>query len=302
MCCLTGRVGAALEWLSHNNPYYFDIEISEENLNTLPENGNVFDKVVHIIDDTNNQSEENNDTITDEDIVNLVTETCVPMFGQPTAPEKAEFVLDWPSIDNQSINEFKTCGYVSMAFPCLLAYGKADLRSPREHKITAINYFKHLMNYKDERFAKHPRFRYFALNSIMRWTALRNGGVFVKKNSEFENMTVDKFKEELQKNPNIIKKMMFHNSNLRGTRSYWYARGQELLAMVRQLGLPTLFFTLSAADLHWPDLFHFLSPGEDPNSISEARRRKLIEQNPAKVDAFFMERGDTFISQVQICQ
>jgi len=111
-------------------------------------------------------------------------------------------------------------------------------------------------------------------------------------------MTVSDLKKELNSNPAIIKKIMYYNSNLRGTRSYWYARGQELLAMVKQLGLPTLFFTLSAADLHWPDLFHFLSPGEDPNTMSSTRRRKLVEENPSKVDEFFSLRGRSFIDKV----
>lgn len=108
-------------------------------------------------------------------------------------------------------------------------------------------------------------------------------------------------KKMLEENPNLLKKMMFYNSNLRGTKAYWHARGQELLAMVRQLGLPTLFFTLSAADMHWPDLYKFLlNSDENPNSLTDATRRKLIEENPAKLDAFFVERGDTFITQVNL--
>lgn len=51
--------------------------------------------------------------------------------------------------------------------------------------------------------------------------------------------------------------------------------------------------------MHWPDLYKFLlKPDEDFNSLTDARRRKLIEENPGKVDAFFMERGDAFITEV----
>ncbi|KAE8737685.1 hypothetical protein FOCC_FOCC016848 [Frankliniella occidentalis] len=132
----------------------------------------------------------------------------------------------------------------------------------------------------------------------MRWNALKLGGVFVKKNSEFQDMDLEKLKEKLRENPALLKKILFYNSSLRGTRSYWYARGQELLAMIEQLGLPTLFFTLSAADLHWPDLFHNIAPDEDINTMSESSRRKLIEENPLKVDAFFLKRGENFINQV----
>ncbi len=36
------------------------------------------------------------------------------------------------------------------------------------------------MRYEDGRFAKHPRFRYFALNTEMRWCALQTGKIYIK--------------------------------------------------------------------------------------------------------------------------
>jgi len=33
----------------------------------------------------------------------------------------------------------------------------------------------------------------------------------------------------------------------------------ELLAMIRQLGTPTFFFTLSAADMKWPDVIQTIA-------------------------------------------
>ena len=37
--------------------------------------------------------------------------------------------------------------------------------------------------------------------------------------------------------------------------------------MVKTLGTPTIFFTLSAADLEWPELFDIISPGEDLDNL-----------------------------------
>ena len=37
------------------------------------------------------------------------------------------------------------------------------------------------MMYDDNRFTKHPRFRFFALNTEMRWRALQTGRVYVKQ-------------------------------------------------------------------------------------------------------------------------
>lgn len=211
----------ALSWLQANNPFYADVEFSEENYSTLPENSNVFERVSYVIDDSSPPNQSNNPTPDmEEECQRPISETCVPMMGIPSQRDKASAVLNWPSISKDCINEFNKIGYIAMAFPCLFPTGKADLRSPREKKISPVCYFQHLMKYKDERFAKHPRFRYFALNSVMRWSALQNGGVFVKKNSEFRNMKKADIKKKLEEDPNLFKKMMFYNSNLRGTKAY----------------------------------------------------------------------------------
>jgi hypothetical protein len=62
-----------------------------------------------------------------------------------------------------------------MLFPT----GAADLLAPKARTVTIGNYFKHLMMFQDGRFAKHPRFRYFALNTEMRWCALQTGRIYV---------------------------------------------------------------------------------------------------------------------------
>ncbi|KAK3926023.1 LOW QUALITY PROTEIN: ATP-dependent DNA helicase [Frankliniella fusca] len=76
----------------------------------------------------------------------------------------------------------------------------------------------------------------------------------------------------------------FQSSNIRGTKPYWKSRTGELMDMVEQLGLPTIFLTLSCADLHWPDLF---------------RRKK--EETYCKtyiVDSFFHERVECFLDTI----
>ena len=42
--------------------------------------------------------------------------------------------------------------------------------------------------------------------------------------------------------------------NIRGSPAYWQNELYDVLAMLRSLGIPTWFLTLSAADLHWPEI------------------------------------------------
>lgn len=62
--------------------------------------------------------------------------------------------------------------------------------------------------------------------------------------------------------------------------------------MVDTLGLPTIFFTHSAADLQWPELAHLICP-EDPDSL--ASRVKAVNENPALADWFFCHRVQKFV-------
>ena len=63
------------------------------------------------------------------------------------------------------INDFNTDGYFSCAFPTLFPTGAGDFLGQRQIQVTIGNYFRHLMMYNDSRFAKHPRFRFFAFNT-----------------------------------------------------------------------------------------------------------------------------------------
>ena len=85
----------------------------------------------------------------------------------------------WPPAGETPINEFRTEGYISCAFPTLFPTGAADFVAPRARAVTIGNYFKHLLMYEDGRFARHPCFCYFALplklsNSSFRFSAITN--------------------------------------------------------------------------------------------------------------------------------
>ncbi len=61
---------------------------------------------------------------------------------------------------------------------------------------------------------------------------------------------------------------LHYASSLRGTRQYWFQQRSRLIAMVDMLGLPTVFFTHSAADLQWPELTRLLCPEDSEIQLS----------------------------------
>ncbi|RGB26434.1 hypothetical protein C1646_674788 [Rhizophagus diaphanus] len=56
-----GKVMRALHWLKANNKFYRDIDIDDEILQTLPENGSFAEKLPQFTDDRTNSSEEESD-------------------------------------------------------------------------------------------------------------------------------------------------------------------------------------------------------------------------------------------------
>ena len=102
--------------------------------------------------------------------------------------------------------------------------------------------------YQDGRFARHPRFRYFALNTEMRWRSLQAGRIYVRQHPHDAQLSVDELREMIGHEGEAFSNRVLHYATtLRGTRQYWFKQRSRLIAMVDTLGLPTVFFTHSAA-------------------------------------------------------
>ena len=159
--------------------------------------------------------------------------------------------------------------------------------------ITAGQYFTHLMKYDDGRFAKHPRFRFFALNTEMRWRANETGRVYIRQHPGEAHLTVDDLRDMIgREGERFSNKVVHYGASLRGARQYWFRERNHLIAMIDTLGLPTIFFTHSAADHQWPELAHLICH-EDPED-KQARVKAVID-NPALADWFFYYRIQKFV-------
>ena len=291
----------ALQWLITNNIYYRNVTINFDVLNLLPNNGDLCGLTTMTV----NSEEEEQPGTDDVDPYNAhLGSTFVPMpvrgrTEQQTIrqtiqqPPCAPPTVSWPSTCATPVNEFNTEGYISCAFPTLFPTGAADFLSPRLSTVTVGNYFKHFLLYHDGRFAKHPRFRYFALNTVMRHRALQTGKIYVRQHPHDAHLTVDDLRDMVGREGEALSNRVLHfASSLRGTRQYWFKQRSQLIALVDTLGLPTVFFTHSAADLQWPELSRLICPDDSQSSTS---RSQALMQNPAIADWFFYHRIDAFL-------
>lgn len=96
----------------------------------------------------------------------------------------------------------------------------------------------------------------------------------------------------------LANRMICYGNDLRGTRAYWLARRAELVDMIRMQGAPHIFFTLSAADLQWPDL-HRHMPNEtdvpaDDDRAARRQRRLALNRNPHLAASYLDHRVRLF--------
>ena len=325
-----GVVHRALQWLVSHNKYYraLGVTIDATALAQLPQDGNI-SHLVSVIEDCSSPDSSTNcgtnpDTpagdssstaytaTEDESHHDSLPQSFVPIAApsmteqeavqqcvqQCQASSRSPTVLMWPSIGGMPLNEFTSEGYFTCAFPTLFPTGAGDFLGQRQVQVTIGNYFKHMMQYDDGRFARHPRFRFFALNTEMRHRALQTGRVYVKQHPGDGQLSLDELQDMVGRQGEAFSSRVLHYaSSLRGTKQYWQRQRSRLLSMVDTLGLLTIFFTHSAADLQWPELAQLICPD---NPDSRTARAKAVIENPALADWFFYHRVMEFVKAYYI--
>lgn len=237
----------------------------------------------------------------------------LPSF-HPTAKLQKELVNDFVNsveldiIDDQPVNEFNTQYLATMAFPTLFPDGRGDptnnaiIREIASGELNSFAYkIKHLLKFAENidgqwefRFAKHPRFAYWAFNMLYRRRILSRGNLYVKRNPGQLDFTLEDFNEMLQNRSScssFMSKIFYYTKEITGSKSYWNRIRQELTATIEQVGVPTVFFTLSMAEFHWTDFLDIFGFGIN----EEVDVRKVVRENPHLVDWYFTERTAVFV-------
>ena len=117
--------------------------------------------------------------------------------------------------------------------------------------------------------------------------------VYIKQHPSDARLSLDELRSMIDcGGEQFSKRVMHYASSLRGTKQYWFKQRSRLLAMVDMLGMPTVFFTHSAADNQWPELARLICT-DNPESSSS--RSTAVNQNPAIADWLFYERISKFV-------
>ena len=94
-------------------------------------------------------------------------------------------------------------------------------------------------------------------------------------------------------------------SSVKGTPAYWKQFLHEVLAMVKQLGIPTYFLTLPYADLRWDELPYIINKlnnlnltDEEIRNLTYQQRTKLLNDNPVLVARHFQYKEQVFFKEI----
>ena len=224
------------------------------------------------------------------------------------------------NVNGSYLSDYSTPGLQALAFPTLFPYGVGDCtrisRSVNVSTTVAIKHYLHISVYNPTTnmnfypFAKHLRWMHWGQNMAERHRYLGQRKVFLRRNTRFENMSEENLRNivfnKSDEYNDLIRSMQVYNANIVGSNSYFYKRRKELEALMECKGMPTAWFTFSAADNHWHDLHKLIYSNDDVyynniayNDLDELQKLRFrvntIRDYQHIVDEFFFKRAKTFL-------
>ena len=176
-----------------------------------------------------------------------------------SAKQKAEFksfgaarkagapMTDPPRVDAKRMVREDTPWYISAAFVKIFQTGAGDYwayaaaRKKRGMDVSLQTWVQHVMEGRDGRALRHPRFFYFAVNTLLRNKAVRGKSYFVKKSMGDQAYREYTPKELLKMGKSHMSKVLCaYETNLPGSAAEKLAQRADLEAMLNQLEMESV--------------------------------------------------------------
>ena len=196
--------------------------------------------------------------------------------------------------------------FEEMCNPTKYPYGYFGLKANREKKLTVRKYFNQRLLDADGRFAKDVEYLLMAQYAVESKQVSDDASIVLRQSQgrvyRGQAITAGTIKDQ-----SVLLQMMQRDDayrflkNVRGSPAYFQRVVYDVLAMIRQLGLPTWFLTLSAADMQWPDVIQTIArqygtifTDQEIATMSFEEKSKWLRQNPVTAARHFQYRLDTF--------
>ena len=198
-----------------------------------------------------------------------------------------------------------------LAYPDMFPYGRGGYNTSdkRTTKLSLRKYYQQRLLNVDGQFANNIEYLFCAqyATEIKQIRDSAQIAVWLKRGRTVDGKRIT---AGMLKNKDTVNKLV-HSEDAykflrqgRGSPAYWQHELYELLAMLRCLGIPTWFLTLSAADLHWVEMLetiaiHKGSPltRKDIKKMSIKERSEKLKANPIQAVGLFQYRVESFFTR-----
>lgn len=171
----------------------------------------------------------------------------------------------------------------SLSFPKIFV-GKQMEPKHKGKPVTYCGFAKSLVRHYDRRAVRADFLFYMDTKRLLK-TLISKVSIMLRKSkpgvSEASASTILD-EEQIQSFINKDEAYQVFNT-IRNSPAYWKAEKNNLMAMIRQLGIPTLFITLSAAETKWPELIVILKKLLDNIDITEEEAIELPSAEIARL-------------------
>ena len=189
------------------------------------------------------------------------------------------------------------------AFPWLFPSGKFGFTYPRRKSIQPSLYFRYRLNNRHGYWRRDISYMLHAAVSYDKHLLKKDIGICMKMRKGFSDTgpglpTTAADVRSRNTDPDILQNLYMFMKNIRGTVAYFRNALYDLLAMFRCLGPPTLFMTLSADDLHWPELGMLLENLSYAEAVSKHSFFSSMRKDPLMTAIHFDRRFTALMKYV----
>ena len=179
-----------------------------------------------------------------------------------------------------------------MCNPNKFPFGTGCFNQECSRKITYRKYFQQCLLDVDGHFSRDLDYLFAAQFIVESKQVFNDASHFIWRQKPSVQLTASQ-----ARNSTIISESIRRDKaysclkNVRGSPAYYQHKFYELLAMIRQLGTSTWFFTLSAADMKWPEViakqYEVIYTDEEVCQLLFEERSNWLRRNPVTAARHF---------------
>ena len=255
--------------------------------------------------DVHQNNEENNENIDnieeDEDLNNINRDTML------SAPESVPRELTFaPGEGQHPISVFHDPDAEYLSFPTVFCGQRRASDKERTSSVHYTEICKYELRSVDRRVATNVPNMFFKLKKVQMKHVLDRVSLAMRrvkgKGIRAKNVLDDESRAQLVR----LDEGYYIFRNLHNSPAYLEKRKKDAFAMIRQIGFPSLFISLSAAETKWPELLRAVGQLNDNKTytdeeIAQMDTQKifgLIRKDSATVVRYFHHRFVTFLHDV----